>query len=196
MTCGENGGTTADGDPCQRPVSNNKLCHAHRADGELGPFHDIQHPKKRAFLAAFAETGSVTRATEAAGIDRTTPYSDPWKNDEGFQEAWDRARPMAADTLEAEAVRRAVEGVEEPVGFYKGVPSAMVRRYSDTLLIFLMKGANPEKYRDRADVRHSGRIEGGVMRVPESEDDPEDWEASVARALEKRARAAMNGSGG
>lgn len=31
-----------------------------------------------------------------------------------------------------------------------------VQRYSDTLLIFLLKAAKPEKYRDRYDIRHSG----------------------------------------
>ncbi len=32
------------------------------------------------------------------------------------------AKEDAADTLEAEACRRAVEGVEKPVGWYKGKP--------------------------------------------------------------------------
>ncbi len=60
---------------------------------------------------------------------------------------------MAADVLEAEAHRRAVEGVEEPVGWYKGVAGGTVRRYSDVLLMFLTKGALPERYRERVEVR-------------------------------------------
>ena len=67
--------------------------------------------------------------------------------------------------LEREARRRAVEGVEEPVGFYKGEPSAYVRKYSDTLLIFLMKGARPDKYRDRWDPRV-------IEMTPEGPDSP------------------------
>ncbi len=36
----------------------------------------------------------------------------------------------------------------EPV-FYKGKAIAAVRKFSDTLLIFMLKGAKPEKYRDK-----------------------------------------------
>jgi hypothetical protein len=39
----------------------------------------------------------------------------------------------------------------------------MSHEYSDTLTIFLLKGIRPEKYRDRADVRHSGKIDIGAM---------------------------------
>ncbi len=60
---------------------------------------------------------------------------------------------MAADVLEAEAHRRAVEGVEEPVGWYKGVAGGTVRRYSDVLLIFTLKGLLPDIYRERKDVQ-------------------------------------------
>lgn len=35
--------------------------------------------------------------------------------------------------------------------------------YSDTLLIFLLKGARPEVYRERADVRHSGKIDVSAL---------------------------------
>ncbi len=46
---------------------------------------------------------------------------------------------MALDVLEDEVTRRAVEGVEEPAGWYKGKSGGTVRRYSDTLLIFRLK---------------------------------------------------------
>jgi hypothetical protein len=82
---------------------------------------------------------------------------------------------MAIDTLEAEAARRAFEGVPEPV-FHAGkrvldiavdekgqikrnadgkpiaVPAA-IRRYSDTLLMFLLNGNRSNKYRQRTDAR-------------------------------------------
>jgi len=123
-------------------------------------FAEISHPKKRAFLAAMVETGgNVTRATQLAEISHGTPYTRQWLDDEEFQAALERARVLGADNLEAEAIRRAHDGVEEPVGFYKGAPSAYVRRYSDTLLIFLLKGAKPERYADRQKVEHSGNIE-------------------------------------
>lgn len=126
-------------------------------------FHEIRHPKKRAYLAALVEAGgNISRACIAAEIDRSTPYSDPWKEDAAFQAALRRAEAMAADHLEAEAIRRAYEGVEEPVGWHKGEPGGMVRRYSDTLLIFLLNGSKPKKYVTRTEI--SGP-DGGPIEV-------------------------------
>ena len=59
-----------------------------------------------------------------------------------------KKRAFLAAFAEVEARRRAVEGVEEPVGWFQGTPGGTVRKYSDTLLIFLLKGARPHKYRD------------------------------------------------
>ena len=112
------------------------------------------HPKKRAFLAAYRETGNVRLACTAAQIGRSSHYR--WLNDADYAEEFEQAKKDAVDVLEAEARRRAVEGWEEPVGWYKGQAGGTVRRYSDTLLIFLLKGAAPQKYREREAV--SGAI--------------------------------------
>lgn len=61
-----------------------------------------------------------------------------------------RSMVVQAELLEAEAVRRAYEGVDEPV-FYQGSECGEVRKYSDTLLMFLLKGMMPNKYRERVD---------------------------------------------
>jgi hypothetical protein len=53
--------------------------------------------------------------------------------------------------LEDEAVRRAYEGVEKPV-CQMGKEVGVIREYSDTMLIFLLKGLRPAKYRERYDV--------------------------------------------
>ncbi len=108
--------------------------------------------KKKAFLAAFRATGNVRLACEAAEVGRSSHYR--WlEADAAYEEAFDLAKEDAADILEAEATRRAVEGVEEPTGWYKGEPGGFIRRYSDTLLIFLLKGLRPEVYRERVEVR-------------------------------------------
>lgn len=108
--------------------------------------------KKKAFLAAFRENGNVRLACLAADVGRSTHYR--WlDSDMAYREAFDLAKEDAADILEAEAKRRAVDGVEEPVGFYRGQPGGVVRKYSDTLLIFLLKGLRPEVYRERMEVR-------------------------------------------
>ncbi len=115
------------------------------------PFREIAHAQQRALLVAFLETGNVRRACEVAKVGRSSHYR--WlEQHKAYREAFNVAKQCAADLLEAEAYRRAVEGVEEPVGWYKGKPGGVVRKYSDVLLIFLLKGLRPEKYRDRVEL--------------------------------------------
>lgn len=115
---------------------------------------DQRRAKQVLFLAAFAEVGTITHAALAAGVDRQTHYN--WlEADEAYAKAFVDAEGMAADTLEHEARRRACDGVDEPV-FYEGKKVATVRKYSDTLLIFLLKGARPEKFRDRHELSGPG----------------------------------------
>jgi hypothetical protein len=58
---------------------------------------------------------------------------------------------LGTAALEDEALRRAYHGVEEPV-FYEGVQCGSVTRYSDKLLMFLLKARHPAKYRERQGV--------------------------------------------
>lgn len=110
--------------------------------------------KQEAFLDALRKAGNVSEACAAAGIPRRTVYD--WRDaDAAFAAAWEGALDEAADTMEREAFRRAVEGVEKPV-FQGGEEVGRIRDYSDTLLIFLLKAARPEKYRERADVQQRG----------------------------------------
>ncbi len=118
------------------------------------PFPRIVDSKQRAFLAAFRETGNVRLACEVAKVGRTSHYR--WlEMHPAYREAFDLAKLQAADILEQEAYRRAVEGIEEPIGWYRGVAGGTVRRYSDVLLMFLLKGLLPERYRERRDLRSS-----------------------------------------
>jgi len=79
-----------------------------------------------------------------------------WKSqDAEFAAEWDRFLVMGAEILEDEAIRRAREGYDEPV-FYQGQMTGTIRKYSDTLLIFLLKGAMPAKYRENVDVTSKG----------------------------------------
>jgi len=120
-------------------------------------FPGITHNKKRAFLAAFAEVGTVTRAAEISGVCRKS-HTNWLKSDSDYADAFALAEQQACDRLEQEARRRAVEGVDKPV-YQRGVKVGVVREYSDTLLIFLMKGAMPEKYKDRVSQEFSGRLD-------------------------------------
>jgi len=123
-----------------------------------------QHLKKRAFLKALAQVGSITKAAELAKVDRSSHYR--WlKEDSGgeYENAVNDALDEASDHLEDEARRRAIEGVEEPV-FYQGEVVGSVRKFSDTLLMFLLKGNRPGKYKDRVSSEITGK-DGGPVQV-------------------------------
>lgn len=135
--------------------------------------------RRRAFLDAFRLCGNVSEAAAAAKVNRSTHYE--WMNDRAYAAAFEHAQAEAADLLVAEARRRAVNGVEEPVihqgqlmGAYvneKGetvsstTPGARlipltVTKKSDVLLMFLIKGALPGVYRDNVKVEQT--VSGGV----------------------------------
>jgi hypothetical protein len=106
--------------------------------------------KKRAFLAALQDCGRITIACEKSHVPRRTVYN--WRDDDKqFEKDWDKAIERAADVFEDEAIRRAYEGYDEPI-VYQGNITGSVKKYSDTLLIFLLKGNKSDKYKDRASV--------------------------------------------
>jgi hypothetical protein len=112
------------------------------------------------FLEAFEQTGMVSRACEAIGISRQTAYAERQRN-EDFAVEWHDVEERVTETMEREAYRRAVEGVTEPV-VSAGKHVTDVQSYSDRLLEFMLKARRPEKYRDRVDVKHSGKVERRV----------------------------------
>lgn len=112
------------------------------------------------FINTLREGGNIRAACAKAKINRTTAYRERKANG-AFNELWDAALEDAGDSLEAEAWRRAVKGVLKPVFGSGGtgvgtVEVGQVREYSDTLLIFLLKGAKPEKYKDRGEISGPG----------------------------------------
>ena len=91
--------------------------------------HEITHPKKRAFLAAYIRCASITTAAKRAKCSREAHYA--WlREDPAYSKAFKQAIDLAGDSLEDEAARRAFAG-------------------SDVLMIFLLKGVKPWKYRER-----------------------------------------------
>jgi hypothetical protein len=87
-------------------------------------------------------------------MSRQTVY-DLRNSDPGFKSDWDAAIDVATDALEAEARRRALVGVEEPV-FHLGKQVATVRKYSSRLLEILLKAHRPDKFRETINQQHSG----------------------------------------
>ena len=109
------------------------------------------------FISILAQTGNVTAAAQQSGIARSTAYY--WRHhDAAFAASWEDAMSEATDRLALEARRRALEGVEE-VRYFKGEPIGTIRRYSDTLLMFLLRAYRPAIYHNpeprAADQKHN-----------------------------------------
>lgn len=99
------------------------------------------------FAEALAETGKVKDACIAANISRRTALY--WRHEHAdFASAWAEALKVACWNLEDEGYRRAHDGVDKPV-YQMGAEVGLIREYSDTMLIFLLKAADPNKYRER-----------------------------------------------
>ena len=102
------------------------------------------------FLAIYAQCGNLSTAAKAVGVNRSAVYK--WQEHvPGFPEAMRAADLQATEVLEKEAWRRAREGFAEPV-YQHGKLVGTVQRYSDALLIFLLKGRAPERYGTKVDV--------------------------------------------
>lgn len=93
------------------------------------------------------------------------------KDDADFREDMYEARSAHTDTLEKEATRRARDGVEEVVIHQGKVvmvqdpnnPDEMIplkrRNYSDTLMMFLLKGQRREIYGDKVETENKHTLD-------------------------------------
>ncbi|MFT9380640.1 hypothetical protein [Gluconobacter sp. P5B12] len=109
--------------------------------------------RKEQFLKHLAANGNISAAGRFANVQRSTLYH--WKEtDPQFASLWDDALEEAADALEAEARRRAIEGYDEPITYGGRVVcdpetgSPLVRKkYSDGLMAFLLKAHRPSRFK-------------------------------------------------
>lgn len=170
-------------------------------------------PKRGAFLAAYVRTASITKAARAARIERRLHYV--WlADDPEYPRMFAAAQTEAAQILEDEAIRRAHEGVLEPLVYkgrfqYKsrpkknpdgsyveengrkvyedyGAPLA-IRSYSDGMMMFLLRGFLPNKYKENSSVELSGPGGGAIAlsdpRLGELSDEELETLINVARKL-------------
>lgn len=113
------------------------------------------------FISELAKRANVSDAAKAAAIDRTTAYR--WRAAEPeFQARWDEAIETAIDAMEHEAHRRAFTGIKKPivgrVGKDQDGVITYMQEYSDSLATLLLKAHRPEKYRERQEVQHTGKV--------------------------------------
>lgn len=164
-------------------------------------FRQVADPRRRIFLRAFAENGEVKESARIADVSRTAHYE--WvKEDAVYKDAFRLAQRMYREKLEAEADRRAVQGVPK-LRFYKGelimlpcdvgdplgrcvgtvdgqevwAKPYVEHEYSDNLLMFRLKRLDPN-YKDRVDVKAKTH---SVVKVV-----PEQGRGALFAALHKR----------
>jgi hypothetical protein len=102
--------------------------------------------KQTDFLAKFEKYANISQACKSSKVPRRTLYS--WvETDPLFKVEYDISKNIAVDLLEDEARRRAFQGTNEPV-YQGGKKVGIVKKYSDTLLIFLLKCLKPDQYKD------------------------------------------------
>lgn len=136
---------------------------------------DLRHLWTDAFLAALRECGVMSRAAAAVGIDRVTAWRRQHSDPE-FAQACKEAISIAADALEAEARRRAIDGVEEPI-YQQGVLVGTKTVYSDALLALLLKGRRKSVFADRTELTgaNGGPVQQATVTiatgVPDVDDD-------------------------
>ena len=140
------------------------------------PADKIRHPKRASMLAALSKTGNISASARAAEIHRSTHYE--WLAlDPDYAAGVDQALEEAVDVLEAAARKRALIG-------------------SDVLLIFLLKGHRPEKYRERHEIKHQARVtvedDGDAFEVLRDPEMVKAIEAYHARRAIKRGQVPRN----
>ena len=115
--------------------------------------------RRQGFLAALRKGMSVAAAAEAVGIDRSTPFL--WRQkDPAYAAAWQAAVEAGTDLLEDAAMRRGLKGVRQPV-YHAGKRVGYIVRYSDRLLLALLRARRPRKYRDSGS-RHDNDDASGL----------------------------------
>lgn len=95
------------------------------------------------FLQAYLCTGSINRAAKLSEVDRKRHYE--WMSKALYVVCFREAQRQTAIALEEEARRRAMDGVLEPVYGKVGLLGYR-RRFSDSLLIELLKANDPDKF--------------------------------------------------
>lgn len=149
--------------------------------------------RRKQYLRAYARWGIVTRALKEIGLTRTWLK---WNRDRfpEFDQQCTEALQEATERLEEEARRRAFDGTKRPV-FFKGQKCGYIQEYSDSLLMFLLKGRKPEVYRENATVLHGGQMgvnhSGQVAVTVTIQQAVEAMEAKYGADLEALARSRL-----
>ena len=122
---------------------------------------------KKKFLSYLIEyAGNVTKICPMLGVTRQAAYLHR-QSDPDFAESWDKAVQLGVEALIDEATRRAHEGYDEPV-FHNGEICGYRKRYSDSLLMFMIRRYRPE-FKDSVDAKVDNDKFGLTINIGDSD---------------------------
>lgn len=116
-----------------------------------------------AFLECYIELcGRQRAASDAAGVSKFAHYN--WlKENETYKKAFELIKPYAQEHLLEIATGRAAQGWDEPV--FQGMELVGVKRkFSDTLMLALLKAHYPDKFKERSAVE-VGNKDGAPFKL-------------------------------
>jgi hypothetical protein len=135
------------------------------AKGLLKKYEETKAYKMLIFLAEFRdgqdERFSMRHAYTKANVSRTAMQG--WRHDHPLFDAMvNSISDEMVDTIRAEAYRRAVVGIDEPV-FYQGNDTGhRMKKYSDSLLQFTLMGYDSRFRAKDVNMNVSGSLETNV----------------------------------
>lgn len=132
---------------------------------------DFTDERKVRFLMFLAKFGLQQKAATYAGVSYQCAKNHK-RDSEEFAEAWEQALEIYRESLESAALRRALDGWEEPV-YQKGELVGTIHKFSERMLELVLKANLPNKYRENVKVDAS--VTGGVLLIPKPMTS-EEWE--------------------
>lgn len=156
--------------------------------------HDGWTPERqRAFIAALADTGSVSRAAAMVNMAQTNCYTlRRAAGAESFRRAWEAALDFGVARLKDIAFERAIDGYLVPV-FVAGKLMGFRRRHNDALLMFCLRHYGQDAGGKRTTINYfstragaaAGGCEGGAAGTA----------GAVAEASTTTVRTVIHGDG-
>lgn len=142
----------------------------------------LRERKKAQFIHYYRQLGLLTKAAEMAGTTTNT-IRVYMKQDEEFAAAVQEAEDDFVDSILAEAYKRGIEGIEEPLSYKGHLTGDTVTKKSDAVLLKLLEAKVPG-FSKRLDIDHQHTHSGGVLVVEAGLDDLEDWKKTFSPIIE------------
>jgi len=162
--------------------------------GNTGTDPAIQNPcdlegewKRELFVDLLARTGNFLAAAKALGHKNSTYFRRWYRKDKMFKIQCDEAMEAAVDRFEEEAIRRAVDGVQEPV-YHQGKIVGYKTRYSDDLLKEILAAKSEDFKKNKQGGINITPGSYGVAILPVVSQSSDDWESKTLENQEEQKR--------